>query len=91
MLEDLVLARKKQASENEKLRSAYLSPRWAQTNADSKAFVVGLFAEALEAEEGRREAWPRGNRFEAGFTKINERHLGDLGAWFTKQTKKRAT
>jgi len=69
MLEDLVLARKKQASENEKLRSAYLSPRWAQTNAGSKAFVVGLFAEALEAEEGKREAWPRGNRFEAGFTK----------------------
>ena len=70
MLDSLLLERKQQAPENERLRSAYLSPKWAATDAAFEEFVMELFRRpfSCNAEELRAldASWPRSDRFKVG-------------------------
>ena len=88
-LDELLLRRKPQATELERLRAAYLTPAWNETNAAFAAFIVSLFNECLNGDADKRAAldagWPRRDRFSIGVARIKEKHLPDLLAWVKKQ------
>ncbi len=89
MLDSLLLERKHQAPESERLRSAYLSPKWAATDVAFEDFVMDMFRRPFtcDAEELRLldESWPRGDRFKTGAERIRVKHLPDLRRWVSKQ------
>jgi hypothetical protein len=43
MLDELLLKHKGHCSEQERLRKAYLQPKWAHTNAECRQFVTFFF------------------------------------------------
>jgi hypothetical protein len=48
MLDELLLKRRDYCSEQERLRKAYLQPKWAHTNAEYRQFVAFFFEKALD-------------------------------------------
>jgi hypothetical protein len=79
-LDELLIKRKTQATENERLRTAYLSPSWTETHENFEAFVLGRFEAALNEAKPAAEAE---GRFAAGLAK-NRRQIparaADVGA-----------
>jgi hypothetical protein len=65
--------RKSQATEGERLRSAYSSPAWAETHEKFEKFVLGQIRAGLD--NPGRNAWATEDRFELGLASIQERYL----------------
>jgi len=74
-LDELLIKRKTQATENERLRTAYLSPSWTETHEKFEAFVLGRFEAALNEAKPAAEAE---DRFAAGLVKIDDKYLPEL-------------
>jgi hypothetical protein len=81
-LDELLIKRKTQATENERLRTAYLSPSWTETHEKFEAFVLGRFEAALNEAKPAAEAE---DRFAAGLVKIDDKYLPELLTWARAQ------
>jgi hypothetical protein len=81
-LGELLIKRKTQATENKRLRMAYLSPSWTETDEKFEAFVSGRFEAALN---GAKPAAETEGRFAAGLVKIDDKYLPELLTWARAQ------
>ena len=83
-LRQLLLHRKRQKTELQRLREKYVSRPWAETNQKLDAFIMELFTGALEGERGQDE-WPDSDRFHTGISRVFDTHLPRLAKWVEKQ------
>jgi hypothetical protein len=97
MLDELLLKRKGHGSEQERLRKAYLQPKWAHTNAEYRKFVTGLFEKALDGDDVFKNSWPDVDRFAVGMERIKSdgakgiiNGTSGLATWAKKQERLRA-
>ena len=86
-LDELLLQRKPQAKENDRLRAMYLSPAWTDTHEKFDDFVLRKFQSALD---GGACEWSsvRGtvrDRFGAGMANIKAKVIPELKVWAQKQ------
>jgi hypothetical protein len=87
-LDALLIRKKAQSTEGERLRTAYLSPAWEATNLAFESFLFKKFESALDGTWDTG-AWPREDRFVVGMDKIQSKVLPDLLRWARDQTKLR--
>jgi hypothetical protein len=81
-LDELLIKRKTQATENEGLRTAYLSLSWTETREKFEVFVLGRFEAALNEAKPAAEAE---GRFAAGLVKIDDKYLPVFLKWARAQ------
>jgi hypothetical protein len=81
-LDELLIKRKTHATENEQLRTAYLSLSWTETHEKFEAFVLDRFEAALN---GAKPAAETEDRFAAGLVKTDDKYLPELLTWARAQ------
>jgi hypothetical protein len=74
---------KTQATENERLLTAYLSPSWTENHEKFEAFVLACFEAALNEAKPAAEAE---DRYAAGHVKIDDKYLPELLTWARAQS-----
>lgn len=78
MLDKLIVKRKLQQREHQRLKDAYLTKCWDHTNTKYDAFVLDIFTNALDGNTDTKAGWPVSDRFEEGIAKIKKEHKGVL-------------
>ncbi len=88
--DELLIRKKAQSTEGERLRTAYLSPAWDDTHVAFDSFLLKKFTSALDGTWDTG-AWPRADRFAAGMANIDSKTLPDLLRWARDQRALRGT